>query len=618
MSPSALLWHAKAFGPGDIDGTGTQRLLGQPDLDLVDLLVRETAQNSWDARLGGQEPPAFEVRLRTLSPLQVHVLRSTVLVETGPTGGLGHLLHQPRMEVIEIVDRATKGLGGALRIDEENDGPRDWINFVLAVGAPPSANSTAGGTYGFGKTASYLASSVSTILIWTATHHEARIQHRFIGSAINEAFTLDGRRYTGRQWWGREPGAGGAEHPIEPAVGDEARSLGESLFERGFDEGETGTSILILAPKPPPKLDPDDDGPDPTWAERLPESIIRNLWPKLIPNQGADRTMVIRIFDHGAPVSIPDSSQSPTLGALERCLEKARVGDDEASDPYLKCDEIWAWRPRVQLGRLALTRFTPQPNDPLADLTESITLMRSPELVVRAQLHPSPRKVAMAWVGVFRPLDQHDRAFAAAEPPAHDQWEPQSVLEKSDRRIVNLALKRIKEHTTEFLTPKMVDDSLTRAEPTAALAARLASLSGTALGSRPTPGSGRKGRPSSEEGSGGGRRRSDCKVSVTKAILLPRTNADLAQRREQTRFEFSVNGVSSAGATVSAARMRIVIEGGSVPGEDDIRLERWWGPSGEDLGPGTSIRVSSDTTGAVDVSSWVGVALDFELKAEPT
>ena len=60
-----LAWYPKPFGPGDMDGSGEKKVLGRPEVDMVDLLVRETAQNSWDARLPGQVP-RFELRHRRL------------------------------------------------------------------------------------------------------------------------------------------------------------------------------------------------------------------------------------------------------------------------------------------------------------------------------------------------------------------------------------------------------------------------------------------------------------------------------------------------------------------------------------------------------------------------
>ena len=65
QSRRSLGWFPKQFGPGDIDGVGAKRLLGTPNIEPAWVLVRETAQNSWDAR--GVSPSIdFTLNLRLL------------------------------------------------------------------------------------------------------------------------------------------------------------------------------------------------------------------------------------------------------------------------------------------------------------------------------------------------------------------------------------------------------------------------------------------------------------------------------------------------------------------------------------------------------------------------
>ena len=44
----ALDWWPKPLGPGDTIGDSARKILGKPDLDPVEVLVREPP-NSWDA-----------------------------------------------------------------------------------------------------------------------------------------------------------------------------------------------------------------------------------------------------------------------------------------------------------------------------------------------------------------------------------------------------------------------------------------------------------------------------------------------------------------------------------------------------------------------------------------
>ena len=161
--------------------------------------------------------------------------------------GLAELLRHDEIWALEVSDRGTVGLGGPIRNDLAVDSgvDTDFIDLVFNIGAPRDAY-LGGGTYGFGKTISYVASSVGTILIWSRCEGSSGLEHRLIGSAIGDGFNMDGLRFTGRHWWGN---AIASEGRVEPAVGDLAEELGEAVFASRFDRDVTGTSILILDPQ---------------------------------------------------------------------------------------------------------------------------------------------------------------------------------------------------------------------------------------------------------------------------------------------------------------------------------------------------------------------------------
>lgn len=592
-----LQWYPKPNGAGDIDGAGAKRLLGQPELDLANLLVRETAQNTWDARRTGRVPE-YEVRIRTLTDTNRDVLRWNVFGSTAPESRLRYILEKAEVNALEICDRNTIGLGGSLRNDIDEVGPRDWADFVLAVGAPPD-KSSGGGTYGFGKTATYVASRCSTIVIWTVTEHEGELQHRFIASAMDNGFSMDGLRYTGRQWWGRVVNEFEQPVRIEPAVGEDARRLGEAVFERPFRPGETGTSLLIIDPWPPEAEQKFEE-----WVRRLPEVVVRNLWPKLVEDQPDERKMSISLRKNGRHIPIP-TYESATFAALSRALVASRNGGEPASpDPFMRSFTLQSGRPKQLLGHLCLTRFMAPVNDPWSDLQGHVVMMRAPELVVRSQDYSTGPQEGLRWVGVFKPLDELNDAFASSEPPAHDVWEPQSVQDPWHKTFVNVALRQIKERVKDFLTPIKDGSGADAGESTAAVSAALAGLAGTAVGARPSPSGGnqRKKNPS-----GSGRRPAEHAVSITRVIPLPSTAADLAAGRERSRVEFTVDGPRRC--TVEAARLHVAIEGHSLSAGDDVLLESW-----ADGGTSDSAEFDPPASSSCLVTYPAGVAIDIALK----
>ena len=141
----SLSWFPKQFGPGDIDGIGAKRLLGTPNIDLASILVRETAQNSWDAR-GVSSSIDFALNLRRLRKPLIETLRNRIFTEDPPKTGLPELLHRDEIWALEVSDRRTVGLGGPIRNDLalEPGIDRNFIDLVFNIGAPRDVHLGAG------------------------------------------------------------------------------------------------------------------------------------------------------------------------------------------------------------------------------------------------------------------------------------------------------------------------------------------------------------------------------------------------------------------------------------------------------------------------------------------
>lgn len=492
----SLTWYAKPFGPGDIDGQGARRLLGQPALPPLAMLVRETAQNSWDARVPGRTV-RYTLHLRTLTPAQTEVLRSRVLTSDPPGLGLSTSLEREQVTVLEILDGGTTGLAGPVRNDlEVPDGqPTDFIDLVFSIGAPRDTH-LGGGTYGFGKTITYVLSRAGTVLIHSRTDDPTGPAVRFIGSAVGDHFDLDGRRYTGRHWWGVRP----TPDRIEPLTGDDGDELAGEVFDSLPARDDSGTSIMII--------EPDLGGRSIADAGRaLADAVLWHLWPKLVPEDPDTPAMRFDVLVDGQPLSIPDPRWHPILKGHVEALSAVRAVQNgslaPAGDYPTTVTEIRSGRPKVLLGHLGFTRYDAPPrlgipastdgeengtdaDVPISDRSHHVTLMRhGAELVVKyldRQPLPSP---VLHWAAVFKPVDAVDDYFAMAEPPAHDDWVPDAVKDHTMRSGVRVALRRINDSVTAELRPAyVVDDATGETVSAAHLADTLAGLVMSARGTR--------------------------------------------------------------------------------------------------------------------------------------
>lgn len=599
----SLEWFPKQFGPGDIDGVGAKRLLGTPTMANAAVLVRETGQNSWDAR--GRSPEIeFTLNLRRLDRPTVELLRRSVFTGACTRTGLPELLQRDEVWALEVSDRGTVGLGGPVRNDLAVPPSADtnFIDLVLNIGAPRDVH-LGGGTYGFGKTIAYSVSSVGSTLIWSRCATTDGLEHRLIGSAIGEGFDADGLRYTGRHWWGRVVPE---QDRVEPQVGDQAESTAEAIYTRHFDASETGTSILILDPQ----LGGESREGD---VRQLVEAVTWHLWPKMLTDQHGRARMNIRVQLDGVDVPVPSIERHPLLAGHAACLYAVRaaqegrdISDHDTPLP-ISLYEIWCHLPKKLLGHLALTRF-PVPRGAMFTVPDGIdapsrhvTLMRhGAELVVK-YLERSPLDVdGFQWAGVFKPVDAVDDSFAMAEPPAHDDWIPGGISDKPKARDVRVALKRINETVTAFLSPASADSSSGAPAPSAAVVGdRLADLVAGIEGPAPTH--------LRKSTTAGGKRVARPRVDIVAAESSP--SPDFGWTRTVVDLRL---GDSGARGAVVEVRLRVGVDGGSEDGAEVIRPLGWISPSKEHSEDLAARRIDVNQTARFEFEARSDIAVDVD------
>ncbi|MFI7596621.1 hypothetical protein [Actinoplanes sp. NPDC049681] len=477
-------WYSQPFPPaGSISAEGIKRTLGKPPLPWPAILVRESAQNSWDARLGDR-PVEFTLDLGIVSPQ--HASSWTELLSEGAPHSdkfplrrtlRGREGHSPLIRTLTISDRGTKGLGGPTRADTaRGDEPRDWVSFVLNVGDPPDTKN-GGGTYGYGKGILYQMSRAGTIIVQTRTRTSEGFRNRLIGICLGESVELpftDGcmRPHTGRHWWGSVE----SSH-VEPLTGQDAVSVASALGLRSFGDDETGTDVVVVDPE-------FGQYSDEQTAEYLADSTAWNLWPIMLQDRGDERLVAeVRLRGVDVPVPVPEKSRG--LKTFVAAYRRLNAGTDVRT---LACGN-----PKKNLGQLALERqLIPTFEPPAAAQDLGITsaphhvcLLRSPELVVSYHAGPEPISTNLAYAGVFRAFDDMDRVYAAAEPPTHDAW-VFAQLDGHERTFVRTTFVRLKERLAEFARPAEIRTENLRA-PLGAASNFLGSLVAAAGGTGAAP-----------------------------------------------------------------------------------------------------------------------------------
>ncbi len=449
--------QSEPYGVTGNIGDNFRRLLGAPSLNPLETVIRESVQNVVDAARVGA-PPEVLIRLRRLSADQRRVLGARIFRELPPAEDsekmLGAFLARPDPIVLEICDFGTTGLGGPTRADRIPLGceSTDFISFMRNVGTPRDTDQ-GGGTYGFGKVSLYRASKCSTILVDTKIHDGGKDSRRFMGCHVGTSFHVpDGngmlRRYTGRHWWGTratdEPGL------VDPAVGDHAADLADSLGMPVRNALRTGTSIMVL------DFDPEDDDLEVT-GRRVVECLLWHFWPRMTRDTPAERRLKCSVEVEGISLPIPEPEAISPLDLFSRALSAARAGANEGGEAHA----IMCGNPRCELGTLAIQkglRTTPDrmveaKHSLFPEVSRHVALMRPVELVVKYLEGPEAPDQRAQWAGVFLTSrdSEVEQAFADSEPPAHDDWIPTNLPKGRGRTFVNVGLRRIREMVTEVV-----------------------------------------------------------------------------------------------------------------------------------------------------------------------
>lgn len=434
------LYRQQYGADGGVDARSAENAIGRTSLDLWDLVLRESLQNSWDARTHQTGPIKFAVDEFELSQDQTRTIMREVFQELPPHCQSTHLpkfIFDRRLRVMVICDSGTRGLGGPVRGHKSGTGERrDFVDFVRNLGRS-TAKGMQGGTYGLGKGVLYKASKVGVCLIFSQTVHAGKIEARLIGVSGGDGDYDDGGyRYTGRNWWG-VPGEDGI---VDPLIGDDARDLAERLGMSIAEEDTTGTSIMILAPE----NEGYSAGVDRVQA--MAAAALKWAWPHAI-DFGDGPSIEFSFSADG--IKLPKLDPLGTAKYREFALaylegRKLILDPSHEGNWQTTFTKIDSRRPQRHLG-LLVHRVSHSPVSTPSELENTVALLRSPRMVVKYLPVPAQPNGVPSY-GVFITAHDMDETFAKSEPVTHDDWVyKQASVGRNTANPVKIALDRIRD-----------------------------------------------------------------------------------------------------------------------------------------------------------------------------
>jgi hypothetical protein len=423
---------------GGFEAAGFLRLLGVPSLHNVELLVRETAQNSWDARankaivemqfIGKQFDKGSTEHTALVEKFFSHKPKKNQFPS------LSGSLEKSSIPILVIRDSETKGLGGvtnARSVGQENATNR-YRRFLLNIGEQ-GYKEHGGGAYGYGRSICFSASFSHTAIIYSRTKDDLKdYESRLIGVGYGNQFALNDTNHNGRHWWTTSDTIG------SPITGEMADSIAEELGLQPYKRKESGTTIMIIDP---------DLGTDLADAMRsIALSIETHLWPKYVDlsSSGRPPQMKFAVTHLGKDVQIRKPSDIDPLKHYVRAFSSSIKRNSERAthvdlhDPGLKHTAIFL-RPDQRsnpIGQLSVSSF-PKNSEPLIDpdtsetsymqsklssLNSHVVLLRDPDLVITYEAIKPNDDSTIGTAGVFKADPSSNENLRKSEPPAHDSW----------------------------------------------------------------------------------------------------------------------------------------------------------------------------------------------------
>lgn len=236
----SIEYSGTAYGSAFLKSLQTEKL---PELDL---LVRESVQNSSDAAIGIDHKNFWiDYTFSEFDPAGLYDAMNGIEQPLKEKYGEG------KQCFLEIRDSKTSGLTGPY--DKEDLMDADHGNYFKLI-FDSGINQTqqgAGGNWGFGKSVYYRVGDAGLVIFYTriADNGAGASEERLVATMVeNESgpnSILRGivKNPTGRAWWGRPGTERGVVWPVTDH--DEIERF-LSIFElTPFSSGETGTSVII-------------------------------------------------------------------------------------------------------------------------------------------------------------------------------------------------------------------------------------------------------------------------------------------------------------------------------------------------------------------------------------
>lgn len=253
-------------------GKAILRSLQNDSLPIVDLVVRESFQNSLDATLPNSEQTNIDVSIGKIATNKIaHHFDSidTRLKQLFPR----------ESTMVAIRDSNTSGLTGKFNTDDKDELNNSNI-YKLIYGLNMNQDKVdAGGSWGLGKT-SFFRMGSGIVIYYSRVKHNNKYEERLAACLIEDSDKSDAimpNNDRGIAWWGEKNSTDIYDKTLPITDPQFISEFTKSLGIKQYSENETGTTIIVPFIKDSKVTMEDTSKNDFPWETDIEESVIQAI-----------------------------------------------------------------------------------------------------------------------------------------------------------------------------------------------------------------------------------------------------------------------------------------------------------------------------------------------------
>lgn len=407
------------------DGSAILRSLQNKNLKTVDLMVRESLQNSLDATLEGAPVTDVEFKIGSFNSESLALnfeMITEKLIEKFSVDPL----------FLSIRDKNTSGLTGDYKSNSQKI--LDSSNFQkLVFGIGKNQNQEgAGGSWGLGKT-SYFRIGEGIVLYYTRIAVSGGYEERLIASLIEDP-KRDDRIFDeserGIAWWGEFDSNENKLYPLTNH--DEIKKILNIFGIENYKNSETGTTIIVPYLKDMEENSKEFEDDCYPWEFEYEEAIIMAVQRWYSPRIWNEKYSVelgnsqLHCTVNGVGIH-PEVNMEPTFKLFRDLYTSALLGLPESPDIKVE---------KIILPRNAM-KIPDEPIGYIAFCEVSRDLLRMNE--------PDNKKSGLAYIGVTDKgkIDRNvSKVIAYSRKPGmvveysvDGEWAPTGLIQKEDNLL---------------------------------------------------------------------------------------------------------------------------------------------------------------------------------------